>query len=420
MEENNNEDSQRDLNPKQIEAIIYTIGAILIIGGLAFAINLYLDYKYRFNPQMMSWFNDKSGFQDLATALTGTTGLLWALAGTIFFLYTIYLTKTEIKLQIQEMNQTNQTLKEQLILNSKQQAESTFFNLLTNQKNLVSNFNYNSEIGINALNQQTDFLISALDIYKDSITSKRFDLFEYTKYNPINLFGTNDQIKTLADSCIHIIDFIIEKLNDDGFYHKTFYFNLSNSEKYIIGYVLENNLYDYEESLPYYYTEHFKNNTNFFNIEMDGYFPICDISIPDNLDNPFYIDDLNAFKNFIESTTSYSFKCHEEVTIKKMKYSCEYKFEYNKFGGFKEELDLGLKAHVINSNPFNLLPLFEEFITNKYINNATMDGAVLTVKSNQFSLVVLYKDALFEIKLPRFLITLSKTRDGNRIQLVFS
>lgn len=409
-----------DLKPKEIESIIYTIGALLIIGGIIFGMNLFMDYRNRFNPKMLSCFNENSGFQDLATALTGTTGLLWALAGTIFFVYTIYLTKTEIRLQIQEMNQTNKTLKDQLELNTKQQSETTFFNLLNNQKTLVTNFNYNDEIGINALNQQVEFLIFALDKYKDSITNRRFELFEHTKYNPINLFETNDQIKTLADCCIHIITFIIEKLGDNDFYHKTFYYNLSNSEKYIIGYVLENDLYEFEEQLPYYYTEHFKNNTIYFNVKSDGYFPICEIRLPDNLDIHYDIKDLNDFNNFIKSTTSYNLLSTDDVIIKNIKYSCEYLFEYNTAGGFREDEELGNKKHQIKSMGFDLLPLFNEFISNKYIEEALIESSVLTTKAKQFSVEIEYNGVDYEINLPRFIITLSKTRSGDRIQLVFN
>jgi len=204
-------------------------GGILIFFGLIFGIILYNDFVHRGNPLISHYFTIHDKITDLASALVGTTGVLWTLASTILFFYSLIQTKQEISLQIKEMHQTNESL-------ISQKNQTTFFNLLENHTRLINTLRFNGIVGHEGISKFHEDLLNGYKIYRDSILFNQFDNYTITGLHPFHKLHKNKSaVESYFKNLNTIIKFINFKLVEQEFYFELVYNYLSVGEKFLIG-----------------------------------------------------------------------------------------------------------------------------------------------------------------------------------------
>lgn len=256
-----------------VNAILYLAFILLIAGILTF---VYFVWDYNHAQR-----NFKNGYDitDLGTILTGTVGLFWSLSGILFFAYNLNQQKETILLQQKELKHANDTASVQQKAISEQTSNNFFFNLLENNKKLIS------LIEINNINALISHLKDSARIYLQGLMLNTFDSFKQTNSEPtytINHTENANMITPYIANVIDIISFIDLKLEGDHFFHRMFFNQLSHSEKYLISFCFHKKLFGFEKIIPSFdYSEVYINdNSRYDMIHENGevyYFPAMSI-----------------------------------------------------------------------------------------------------------------------------------------------
>jgi hypothetical protein len=282
--ENNLSKTKKVTSLKHLPNLIY-YGAygFLYLGVL---IGIYLVCEYNANKSTMH-------LSDLGTVFGGTVGAIWSLSGVLFFIYnlqqqkeTLFLQKEELRLQRQElknqvgeMQQANTTASSQQKAIAEQTLNSLFYTLLENNKRVVR------DIELVKLDKLKDELILYTEQYKIHLQSKEFFTCETTQNCPTYYIfhKYNDMMndfKNFIENVVDIIGFVEENIEKKEFYHKMFFNQLSYSEKFLIGFVLNYKLFKTENvKSSFEYSKIFKSSPTFYSPELEDYIPALDIGI---------------------------------------------------------------------------------------------------------------------------------------------
>lgn len=280
MSNNKNKSPKNSFNPIKVAWVCF--GAAILFVLLHFVLSPEINVE-----KEMTWKNYSEYFFSLGSIFLTASSI-------IFFTHTLSqqtkalqqqdesleLQRTELKNQIEEMKTSNETSKAQLKSIALQQAESTFFNLLSNHKELVNTIKTVS-FGYKGLNETTKQIKEELEIYSKAIVSKNFENDEFTSYYSISSFIRYPELTTLTASVTLIIEFIATKLNDDYFYHSILNNNLNTDEKFILGMAIENDLITLETK-TFEYSRLFLSKTPYHSAKIDGDFPHIKIVYPKN------------------------------------------------------------------------------------------------------------------------------------------
>ncbi len=209
--------------------ILIIILAIGLVGwGLWLANKAFTDYSYYHKHSVH--FDKDSTIQDLGTVLDGSVGSIFTLAGIILLLFTIYQTKAEM---VATQNIMAQSL-----------TESTFFNLLKNHKDVILKDAEQPSSDIERFSSEIFTIKNKLKEYIAALERKEFQNFESTAYDPWSLYHSSVSLRAVGESLVHIHNFVEKKLKGDNsfFYQRTFYSNLNKDEKYLLGFIIRNEL----------------------------------------------------------------------------------------------------------------------------------------------------------------------------------
>lgn len=213
--------------------------AFIFTGG-----GIYLAYKfihnYLFYKASNPFFNSNSSIEDLGTVLSGTVGVVFTFVGIVLLAFTLWQTQIEL-------TETQSILKNQLV-------ESTFFNLLKNHKEVV--------LTPDRRNQFDDIIRSVRGKLLDFQSYERsasFPNFSSTLYNPFSIYKNTSDLKMVGQSLIHIANLIETKISDKEFYHRTFCYNLSESELFLIGFIIDNELEPALQPYCFFYNNEYNN-----------------------------------------------------------------------------------------------------------------------------------------------------------------
>lgn len=217
-------------------------------------------------------FSEDSKFEDLGSVLSGTAGVFFTIASVLFFTYSLYQTN-------KEMNETQSIMKRQL-------SESTFFNLIKHHRELVRSFE-----GDFSFNDKMKVIISQLEAFSVCLNSRTFQTFSQTLLSPAPIYLENQTVKIVGASLVHISKLIRNKLDNENFYHTTFYSGLSDNERFLIGMIFENSLEETSGKPTFDYSEFFLANSPFKNEQQSRYFP--PIKITSKLSGNFRLEGLN-------------------------------------------------------------------------------------------------------------------------------
>lgn len=245
-----------------------------LLAGLAIFLIAIADYKY---PQTLA-FLDFDKIDSLGTLLSGTSGILWALAGVLLFFSALKYQRQDLILQREEMTETRKVLKEQSDTLKIQTAESTYFRLLDNHRSLISSLSFAEDVGYKGLAKFYIKLKKDTEIYYQSAHLRKIVKSIHGTYYPLTqLKHQRENIEQIYCNIYHLISFITVKLNNDLFYHETLYHTLSTGEKYILGlYVLnekaENSKFFHDHGFNYLKEFEGSGNAAYLK-EKDPYFP---------------------------------------------------------------------------------------------------------------------------------------------------
>jgi len=217
----------------------YKIGIILVLSILIVFILWFTNY----NSKMEGSFGDKFG---AVNALF--SGL--AFAGIII---TVYMQKEELSLQRKELKSTRKVFKKQSNIMAQQQNDNTFFNLLTNHRQLVESLRTGNKrrvgerrgivlnpdyvtdtvSGYEVLDNIIDDFIEYFTKYSSAFNDKLILEERIIKENPINYVSRVDEVFLHFNELIHLLQFINEKfeINEQEFYKNTLWNNLTSTEK---------------------------------------------------------------------------------------------------------------------------------------------------------------------------------------------
>ncbi len=266
-------------NPHLIGKIYFVIGMALIVLAVILAVSVVLNYNNWKSGVIQ--FQKSSSFQDLATTLSGTAGLVLTLSGIIYLIYTIQQSKAE-------MMETNKVMSRQL-------RESTFFSLLKNHKEIfLGDANDRASFEFEARTAQEQLKNYLILTRQSQYVS--FPSFKENNSVPSDIYEKSLQFKTIGQNMLHVLNFIKEKLEDETFFHRTFYLSLSPGEKYLLGMILEHKL----ESMPefdYDYRVYFNESSNF--PSTTKIFPI--VHFIGNLAGiDYHVDELSSTERILE------------------------------------------------------------------------------------------------------------------------
>lgn len=307
----------------------------------------------------------------------------------------------ELKLQILESQKSNEHFKTQSDIMRIQQYDNTFFNLLNNQKNLLNNVvfkEYSKDeilVGSSALGYIVKKINEYLQIYKVSLDTEHFNSLDITRFNQICLYRKFEEITSVTNNIIHIIEFIIEKLENDEFHHKTFYFNLTNDEKFVIGLVLHNKI-KIIQKLNYSYSEYYLIKSNYSSLREN--IPECDIS---SLLNKKLTDiafsDTDVFKEKIMEFTRFSFKTLKVVEPIRLK--ANIKIDEIIDTGFRipNPIKNNTETHIINTMNFDLYFVIKEYLFEYFKNNQHNNVKEYIINITNLIFVFRYKDVEYEV-----------------------
>ncbi len=259
------------LKSKKILIIGISLSTILFLLGLTSLFYLVKDYQKLLNPNIYSYFfNSKDDTATLGALIAASTGLLWSLAGIILFAFSLFQTKMEIQLQINEMQKQGVTFDKQMKAIKRQnktsilqQKENTLNFIISNYTNTIKSVEYysyssdNKTYGYRALNELYNNIKNKFNYYVELYNSRTFPNCDYLKYQYDHCL--NDVEKNIIDIIINnfkfFYDHIINNFKDNPLFYFQIYNNsLSIPEKYFIGLYLVNskqinlnsyNLYDF-------------------------------------------------------------------------------------------------------------------------------------------------------------------------------
>lgn len=389
------------------------IGVTFILIGLIIAIILFSDFIHR-KDQNLNWlFTSDSTIQDFGTALVGTTGVLWTLAGTILFYYSLIQTKLEISLQIKEMKQTNTSL-------ISQRYETTFFNLLDNQKSILNNVVYKEHlkgknlVGSAALGYIVNKINKYLSVYNKSLANKYFNSVDETKFNQTCLYEKFEVLSSISDSVIHIIDYIIDKLENSEFHHKTLYFNLTNDEKFIIGLVLYNKI-KVIPKLEYNYSQYYLENSNFSLLGYD--IPVCNITdLPNQKIRKIEFTEFGDFEKKIRNVSKFTFIPNNYIepimitSIVNIEAVTQSDFNF-----ITSIITNSINHHKIDTIDFDLYHIFQDYLLNSIKNYK--DAKSYFISISKLGFVFSYNNTTYEVLLGSINIILDMVNNELELKL---
>jgi hypothetical protein len=279
----------------------------------------------------------------------------------------------ELKLQILESQKSNEHFKTQSDIMRIQQYDNTFFNLLNNQKSLLNNIVFKEYskgeilVGSSALGYIVKKINAYLQLYKDSLYKEHFNSVEITRFNQICLYEKFEEISSVTNNIIHIIEYIIEKLDNSEFHHKTFYYNLTNDEKFVIGLVIHNNI-NVIAKLKYDYKEYYLINSNYTIRGED--IPNCNIvGLESNKLNDIVISDTELFKERIIEFTKFNFISSK--VVKPIRLNANIRIEHIRNLGTLDSSPIknNEETHILDTMTFDLYFVIKEYIFSYYNNN---------------------------------------------------
>jgi len=280
--------------------IVLAIG--IVIWGLWLAERAYSDYAHYHNKSVH--FNKASTIQDLGTVLSGSVGALFTLSGIVLLLFTIYQTKAEM---VATQN-----------IMAKQLTESTFFNLLKNHKDVILKDASNKD----AFSMEIVQLKNKLKLYIECINRNEFPNVESTNFGPSGLYNSLHNLRPVAESLVHILNFVEEKLKEESsfFYQRTFYSTLNNEEKYLLGFVVKNEL-EKTVSSQFNYCHGYLLTLDNPDMELSNLFMPITLKVLDELQIPsLNYEDPNV-KQTISQLPLLALELNPEVALKQLDYS---------------------------------------------------------------------------------------------------
>ena len=216
---------------------------ICVVLGLYTAQIIYTDYK-AYHKNVVHFESASSTLADMGSILSGSAGLLITLGGIILLLLTIYQTQTEL-------SDTRTLMNTQLV-------ESTFFNLLKNHKDVV--------LGMNEENFDKAILACQLKLHNYFVAEKSgyFENFNLTKFSPEPIYKSSQDFQNIGKSILHIAKLIETSIEKDkrDFYHTTLLYNLSESEKFLFGMIIMNDLEPDVEKFKHKYTSTYNSRSS--------------------------------------------------------------------------------------------------------------------------------------------------------------
>lgn len=237
-------------------------GAVLILLGIG--VFLWKETLFSFGNTIKT---EKVG--QLGDFIGGIVGSIWALAGVILFYVALTLQRKEFQLQRQELRETRGVFEQQAKLLQSQQKEHTFFNLLNNHNSFAHNFtkrdrtNGGNISGFVVINQNWEEIRSSMEHYSLTTSQKKITPTLAKYYLPHKNLKEDKVLNSIYTYLTHVISFIINQLENDQFYHVTFYNNITNEEKLILGSFIAYEVgYSYDaidfEKIPFNYAEEYK------------------------------------------------------------------------------------------------------------------------------------------------------------------
>lgn len=233
------------------------IAWILVVGGILL---MFLGvYKWV--------FSDKD-FNEVGDYIGGVSGSLWALAG-LFFIYIAFLgqkieiknqqkelalNRKELELSREELKESRIVFKAQADIMLDQKLDATFFNLLDNHRKVVDSFKakerVNQTIVLEYGEEYDTKVISGYEALENIYGRLKWYLKEYSKFlksrnifepritnsNPIKEIKQYQDIEILYNEVSGIVEFILQRIRKENqeFYLKTLFNNLSNQEKFLL------------------------------------------------------------------------------------------------------------------------------------------------------------------------------------------
>lgn len=254
---------------------------LLILGGII-GIYLWADFNYGYINIMY-----KMKIADFGAILGGTVGSIWALASVVFFVYNLLQQReiislqkvqlemqgVELKNQVSEMKHANETAIMQQKAITEQTLNSMFYTLLENNKRVVR------DIKLEELDKLKEEIIAYTTLYKNHLEVKLFSSFVETQRCPTyHIFDRHrdkmNDFENFKENVVDIIGFIESNIEKKEFYHKMFFNQLSYPEKFLIGFILNYNLFNTENvKSSFDYSKNFKSSTAFYNPKEENYFP---------------------------------------------------------------------------------------------------------------------------------------------------
>lgn len=250
----------------------FTFGWWLIAIGVFFFAIFITDYKvhYVFNY---------TGLDNLAGIISSTTGICFSLAGLLFVLDNLALQREAIKVQKDELNQSNVHFGTQNEVIINQQYQSTFFNILNSHSAFITTLKFGDSWGYDGLRDYYQKMLHCIEVFKRFLDLNYFETYQ-TRSNPVYLFNSSRASwDAYFGNFQTVISFVETKLKDD-LYYELFFNRLSNEEKFFIGLycdchddkytkILKNCSYDF---LRYYTEQNVK-----YSLKFENYFPLVQI-----------------------------------------------------------------------------------------------------------------------------------------------
>lgn len=201
-----------------------------------------------------------------------------------------------MELQKNEMEQSNAIFESQKTAIQIQQSEGTFFKLIDSHSEMVKTITIGKYNNYHGLNKAQEIFSRRLSIYKECVSAGGFDDISRTCYHPLHIYHEFPSLRNVLESISHIVEWIIQKLNNDPIYHKTLFNRLNPAERFILGMAIKNKLIDFPEVWNFSYEKEFVEKSEYINRERDGFFPCVDYSF-DNYEHTF-----SVVKDEIEQT----------------------------------------------------------------------------------------------------------------------
>jgi hypothetical protein len=245
--------------------------------GIAVGIFMFIAFLTDFYSGSQ-WFFVAGSLSELGTILSGTAGVVFALSGVLLFFAALKYQREDLELQRKELRDTRKVLKDQNETVKLQTYEATFFRLIENHIKLVGSLNFSSPFAFEGILKNYTSTKDRITLYKAVATNGEIIPLRSVQHDPIKFVEMfQDSLAQLTRNVCHIIALIKSKLNDDLFYHETFYNTLNNAEKYFIGLYTYCGNAEFLDKLKldsFNYLEFYeKSKSSFYDIMVDKYVP---------------------------------------------------------------------------------------------------------------------------------------------------